>query len=318
MDNRVYISFISVTIVAIILIFYRMAYACCTIPDIAVITDKTTQGVEVVFKNKGDSRELTWNFGDGSPEVTGSEVSHVFNRAGELQVSAVFQGQCEAQLLVNVEPPVDITPKEVAPLVNYPQEVKVNEEILFSDMTSGATKWEWTVMGGDDNQTGSSREFKTSFKSPGTYTIALRVNGEKMTGSRDLNVTVIPRSGPRPIAPPVVIPPPPRKPSGKAIDLNTSEFLQICADYNSSDVSKKRAQRDRYAELVKQHFGKMGTRITFDGAPDLEISTPDFANLSRILYQYNVKDIKLVPGLPDKNGYRQYKTMIVTLEEINK
>lgn len=321
MDNRVYLSFGSVTLIAVLLIIYKLAYACCSIPVISSSVEDAMQGVEVMFSNTGDSRELSWNFGDGSQTVTGREVSHVFNRTGEMQVTAIYNGQCEAQILVNIRPLEQTGPREVEPLVNYTQEVKVKEPILMSDMTPGASKWEWIVVGGESEQTGTGREFKTAFNNPGTYTISLRVDGDKITGTRDLIVTVLPKAGPKPMLKPVVVPPAPiplPAPGGKAIELNMAEFIQICSDYNASDVTKKRAQRDRYAELVKQHFGKMGTRITFEGAPDLEVSAPDFATLSRILYQYNVKDIKLVAGLPNKNGFRQYKTMVVTLEEISK
>lgn len=321
MDNRVYISFGSVTLIAVFLIIYKLAYACCSIPVITSSAEDAFQGVEVMFSNAGDNRELSWNFGDGSPEVTGHEVGHVFSRTGDMQVTAVYNGQCEAQLLVNIRPVEQSGPKEVEPLVNFTQEVKVKESVVLSDMTPGATKWEWMVVGGESEQTGTGREFKTAFNNPGTYTISLRVDGDKITGTRDLSVTVLPKTGSKPNTQTVVITPPlnPRPPrGGKAVELNTAEFIQICSDYNAADVIKKRAQRDRYRDLVQQHFGKMGTRITFEGASDLEVSAPDFATLSRILYQYNVKDVKLVPGLPDKNGFRQYKTMVVTLEEISK
>ncbi len=108
MDKRVYLSFIIVAILSSLLIIYRIAYACCSIPIIKSSRETTIQGLEVVFKNTGDSRELNWNFGDGSPVKIGREVRHAFNQVGEMQVSAIYNGQCESQLIVKITAPTII------------------------------------------------------------------------------------------------------------------------------------------------------------------------------------------------------------------
>lgn len=320
METRVYISFALTAVFALLLIWYRSVYACCSVPVIAVLPENAEVGTEVIFSNEGDARELNWSFGDGSPVQKGTKVEHTFMQEGEVMVSADYNNECVAQLSVRVNPKKETGPKRVEPLVNYPQEVRVNETVSFSDQTSGATKWDWSVIGGEKDQVSTNREFTTKFKDPGTYVVSLRVEGDQLQGNRELTVNVMSKekkAAPAPLEKP--LPPPPPAPSrGKGIEFNVSEFMQVCEEYNSSDNATKRKQRDRYAQTIAQHFGRMGTPVTFKGATDLEMKTPDFGSLSRILNMYRVIGVELVPpkGMLDKDGFRQYKTMIITLEEL--
>lgn len=102
MDNRVYISFGSVALIALFLIIYKLAYACCSIPVITSSSEIAFAGTNVTFKNSGDNRTLTWRFGDGNLKESGIEVNHVFSKPGEFQVTATYNGQCESQLLINI------------------------------------------------------------------------------------------------------------------------------------------------------------------------------------------------------------------------
>lgn len=321
MDLRVYVSFVLTFLFACALTFYKAVYASCTVPEIEMDREIAEAGTEILFSNVGDSRELEWDFGDGSPVKKGVRVQHTYVKDGLVLVSADYNDECVAEISINVQPQKRSGPEVILPTVDFPREVRVNEPANFRDFTSGATAWEWFVVGGTKDQISGMREFNTRFRKPGTYVVNLKVTGENMEGRRELTLKVL-ASDKSPSSPRVENhrpPPPPPSTLVEGIELDRSEFLQVCMDYNSKDNSKKRRQRDRFAELIRNHFaGGLATSIKLEGAEDLEVSNPDLLTLSKTLYMYRVTSIQLVPagGMYDKNGFRQYKTMTISIEKL--
>ncbi len=137
-----------------------------------VFTGDTTGSI-VIFE---------WDFGDGSPIVTGNPVSHAYNVAGDYTVTLIVENSigCRDTLTrpqyIRIHPPVaDFTQNTTSgcpPL-----------SVTFTDLTASiypVIAWSWDF--GDGN-TGTGAPVTHNYTTPGVYTVTLIVTDS--LGCRD-------------------------------------------------------------------------------------------------------------------------------------
>lgn len=140
---------------------------------------------------------VRWNFGDGSPEVTGWPVTHVYEKAGEYQVTAVITYRATGTVVpaiptrIRVKATGNTAPQARATVT--PQKTLAGLPITFdatasSDPDGLISRYQWNF--GDGNM---STEAKTThaYSRAGVYHIILTVtdNGQ-MDATTIVSVTV--------------------------------------------------------------------------------------------------------------------------------
>jgi PKD repeat protein len=126
----------------------------CVAAEIVLQSDTLCHGDELVFADSSQIQEVieswTWNFGDGSSEITYNtyqpEISHTFPNTGSYQVTltvaAMFDGQMREHtdtlaVVIHPVPEAEFTWTEGC----------LNQPVAFGDSTSAEdaviTSWRW-------------------------------------------------------------------------------------------------------------------------------------------------------------------------------
>ena len=178
---------------------------------IAVDRDHANPGQVVSFDGTGssdvetpDSVTLEWNFGDGSPTVTGSKaevglVEHSFANGDQtyvVQLKVTDAGNSSTA----VTKPISVG--QFAPTASYtatPSPVAVDHEVVFDGTASSDPEgkaltyaWSYTVGGGAPQSFGTTPTVQHTFHTGGTYSVSLRVtdpSGLWHTKTANLTVT---------------------------------------------------------------------------------------------------------------------------------
>ncbi|MCS7073858.1 MAG: PKD domain-containing protein, partial [Bacteroidia bacterium] len=126
--------------------------------------------------NVPQGSQITWNFGDGTPPVSGFTVQntvHVFTQNGSFDVSmsVVLPGGIACPTVVKqdyvvIEEPVVRFGADSTRFCGYPHTVRL------TDSTLNATNWLWII---DGVPAGTTREINHTFTSPGCKTVTLQV-----------------------------------------------------------------------------------------------------------------------------------------------
>jgi outer membrane protein OmpA-like peptidoglycan-associated protein len=195
--------------------------------------------------------EYQWEFGDGSTG-TGLLATHGYDSPGTYTATftASNSGSTDSRsLTVEVQRPPQ--PAELISLNATPNPVEAGRQVSFSSNVRGSTPltyaWEF-----GDGDTGSGRSPSHTYDEPGTYTVELTVSneveGETVTDSRSLTVTVEP-------APP-------------AVCRDVTEFNPVYFARNSSTLSAEgRSALDENIEILDQCEGFVNVRVEGFAAP---------------------------------------------------
>jgi PKD repeat protein len=135
----------------------------------------------------GSIASLSWDFGDGGTAGNVSEPIHTYTSARQYTVTLRVNGTngnvSTATKLINVSGPL------VASYVYTPANPRVNENIVFTDQSTGApTAWLWTF--GDGTSSVDQNPSK-HYAVAGDYPVSLTIyrNNESSTGTRVLTVS---------------------------------------------------------------------------------------------------------------------------------
>ncbi|WP_442789475.1 PKD domain-containing protein [Nostoc sp. PCC 7524] len=139
-----------------------------------------------------DTLTYTWNFGDGSPEVTGAEVNHSYRDNGIYTVTLTVTDDDGGETSRSL----NVTVNNIAPVISsLTGDTNLNEgtpgtwRAIASDPGNDTLTYTWNFGDGSPEVTGA--EVNHSYRDNGIYTITVIVSdGDGGETSQSLNVTV--------------------------------------------------------------------------------------------------------------------------------
>jgi PKD repeat protein len=150
----------------------------------ADFTGKPLKGrgsVEVAFQSLAkNAKRLSWDFGDGGKSTEDKPV-HVYTEPGLYTVSLTVENDISKDQKIREKYVKVAHPDE--PIVDFralPREGEKPLEVYFEDLSSGAlSEWSWDFgdLASGAARVSSERNPTHIFKTPGHYTIRLRVKG---------------------------------------------------------------------------------------------------------------------------------------------
>ena len=118
----------------------------------------------------------SWNFGDGSPDQIGEPVSHTYPIAGTYDVTLTVTTAFGCTSSITTNSFIDVYPSPTAAFSTSPLEVtQTAPEVTFTDMSSGATEWDWDFDSPNGIYTDTLQNPMYSYSDTGTYIIQLVV-----------------------------------------------------------------------------------------------------------------------------------------------
>jgi gliding motility-associated-like protein len=156
-------------------------------PPVAAFTASDTLlclGATTVFTGDttGGIISFTWDFGDGSPIVTGNPVSHAYNIVGDFTVTLIIENSIGCRDTITRPQYIRIHP----PVADFTQNTTSGcppLSVTFSDLSSATypvVAWAWDF--GDGNS-GTGAPVTHTYATPGTYTVTLIITDS--LGCRD-------------------------------------------------------------------------------------------------------------------------------------
>jgi PKD repeat protein len=156
----------------------------------------------------GEVQSYLWDFGDNSTPSSEAEPVHIYESVqGEQQdftVTLTINGECPQTKVITILAAVTeapVVPQYVRAVVDGPVgEVYVGEPVQFYDKTPGeVTSWDWSF--GETMEIDSHEKNPVyTYKTKGTYTVQLMINGGKSEPGEFI-VKVVKRTAVTPPAP---------------------------------------------------------------------------------------------------------------------
>ncbi len=138
---------------------------------------------EEAFKN----RELLWEFGDGgqtaltaeeTQQKGGANTAYKFSSKGRYLITLTVDDKFEIPKYIDVISNQTKTALDSIPKIYGVNEGFVDEQLVFSAHSPGATTYEWSF-GESGAVDANERQVIYTYKNPGTYRVTLRTNKSK-------------------------------------------------------------------------------------------------------------------------------------------
>ena len=278
-DRNVFITFLVLIIFGSSLLSFKMnTKVDCSEVDFDIISSSFTTEDLIEFKSKSPSAvDWTWDFGDRSTPVFRSNVVHRYTSPGTYTVTLESNGKCVATKQVVVSKRRILISPELIPEINLPKNVRVGDEVVFSNNSTFAKSWQWSF-GETLAIDGRDREEKYTFTTPGEKTILLVVNDDLRHEAKQ-RITVLPAKKKKkkrviknkvdPIETvlqdiddkpeELVIPDAPPEP--EKIVISSDEIRQLLMDYSKRKIDDL-SIRNYFCYSNIPVFNKKGTRYT--------------------------------------------------------
>lgn len=146
-------------------------------------------GTVVTFTNTSTDYESSkWDFGDGSLVSVENNPTHVFDEADDFHVTLIVNNKGYKDQITET---ITVESNLEACFTVSPNPVKVGEEMIFTNCSEGADRYEWNL--DDDDEIESTDEVPVgfSFSSPGTVTIKLTVWSGDQSDVTSQDLTII-------------------------------------------------------------------------------------------------------------------------------
>ena len=130
------------------------------------------------YDPQGEITEWLWDFGDGSPVVSGKSVEHEYDSSGDYTVTLVVVGPSgtgRTAILIHA-----LNNDPVASFSFYPEDPFQGEEVSFdgspsSDPDGEIVSWEWDF---GDGTTDEGQTVTHAFETPGEFVVTLTVTDD--------------------------------------------------------------------------------------------------------------------------------------------
>ena len=143
------------------------------------------------YDPQGEITDFLWDFGDGSPVISGKQVDHTYERSGEFVVTLVVVGPSGTGRGTTVIRALNNPP--IASFTFWPQDPFQDEQVTFDasgsyDPDGEIVSWEWDF---GDGGMAEGETVDHTFTAPGDYTVILTVtddSGGQAVTSRTVTV----------------------------------------------------------------------------------------------------------------------------------
>ncbi|MBU2997474.1 PKD domain-containing protein [Cellulophaga baltica] len=285
-DRNVFLTFLVLLCVGLILISFKInSKVDCTNADFKIISNSFTTEDLIEFNSiDGSGVEWKWNFGDKSETKYQSNVVHQFQKPGTYKISLQVNGQCEVEKEVVISEKKILISPELIPNIILPRNVRVGDEVVFSNDSDFAKTWQWSF-GETLSIDGIKQEEKYTFTSPGEKTILLVVNGDRRheakqritvlekreSTRRPVRATpiydpieqVLDNSIPDALPDPDPVPEEDKKPEIKKIVVSSDDIKQKLVGYSNRSIDD-RAIREYFCYSSIPVFNNSGERHTIN------------------------------------------------------
>ena len=190
LDFRVWISLITVAIIALALLGYKVATN-VTCPEFHLKTTSNInhiqEGPNTYFVNEqvrffaareDASLMVTWNFGDKSATQIGASVTHSFIKEGNYLVTAMINGSCAESMNIRIIQNSTPITASGSPDINriVSDDVVAAGNATVFNTTALSTDYSWSVQELPEMGQQRTRVATFVFTKPGTFTVTLKLD----------------------------------------------------------------------------------------------------------------------------------------------
>lgn len=254
LDYRVFRLILAVMILSLGLLSYRLLDKKeCTsvkfiIKTITPHTDSSySAGESLSFIASSGANEITWDFGDNSPSITGQYVTHKYLSTGSFEVAAITGLSCQTMQRITVKPPSELSkgngPVNPGEEIIGPFATTTGIEETFTCMV-GAEFYEWSIPNYPKMiRSGSSAKFV--FPAAGKFLVQVTLDHDR-TKRYTKEITVEAPQAVKPLVPENIKPLIPNEvqplPDPKTFSVKISDV--IFTEYLGQVIDKKMAAAD--------------------------------------------------------------------------
>lgn len=187
LDTTVWFFMIIVMLLSLILLSSFLINRTKCIPFSFVITPQSDSGYytekTLSFSLSVSAKNITWDFGDGTPVKTGVYVTHQYHKEGKYYVSATIKQDCEQGMEITVTK----NPYDHAYIngIAGPGTIAVEKDAEFNCLVYANT-WSWQVIDHPEIKTKTEKLGSATFRflSGGTYYIQVTLDDDRTKSYR--------------------------------------------------------------------------------------------------------------------------------------
>jgi PKD domain len=182
LDNSVWLFMCIIMLLSASLLTSFLVQRKKCIPFTFKITPKTDSGYytekTLSFSLSTSAKNVTWDFGDGTPEKTGVYVSHQYHKAGKFYVTASIKEGCDEVQEITVKK--SLLDHSTGNEIEGPVTLSVEKEAEFYCIVYGSS-WRWEVMDHPEIKPKSEKlgTAKFRFTTGGTYYIQVTLDDDR-------------------------------------------------------------------------------------------------------------------------------------------
>jgi hypothetical protein len=184
LDEKVILSMLLISILALTFTaFSYKNYKPCNGFQVKIYANYFDVGNTIFFKTNDakNAEKWEWDFGDRTPvdKTSGPLTSHIYTQPGKYIISLTINGQCKQYEKITINNVKRDSVHRVIPQVIWPADpVMTGQNIVFSDNTNGANRWEWYIGEGKDSKRFITKDVYYTFPAAGKVVVKLFVNGD--------------------------------------------------------------------------------------------------------------------------------------------
>jgi PKD repeat protein len=142
--------------------------------------------------NAKNTKDIVWDFGDGTPDAQGNLVTHAYTNTGSYFVTVTVNGKCTefVNLVINT-PTIPTEPSSFASAeasIEGPDAPLAGEQVVYQTFANSKT-YEWTVLNAPEYPTQTTPVINLTFLTAGLKTLELKMDGGKVLRK---NIQVLP------------------------------------------------------------------------------------------------------------------------------
>ena len=192
LDSRVWMVLIITILISAALFGFKMAtHQPCQVIEIMMnnndvqIEGKFFPQDRISFEaNMAGTKEVVWDFGDGTPTAKGKTIIHSYGNPGSYFVTAIINGKCKEFIPIVIStrflPTVAGTGNNM-PMADItgPDAPKAGEPAAYATSLNSTT-YEWNVLNSPEYPTQKTPVVNFTFNTPGAKTLELKLDGGKI------------------------------------------------------------------------------------------------------------------------------------------